>query len=75
MKDKSSQQEKDVQEGSALKSAGPGGEITAGLSIISLNIVIVGLKSLAFFQITLTIWLYVNMIMLHERVFRMELEI
>ncbi|XP_062176476.1 dynamin-2A [Alnus glutinosa] len=30
MKDKSSQQEKDVQEGSALKTAGPGGEITAG---------------------------------------------
>jgi hypothetical protein len=69
MKDKSSQQEKDVQEGSALKTAGPGGEITAGLSIISLNIVIVGLKSLALFQITLTIWLYVKMIMLHERVF------
>jgi hypothetical protein len=48
MKEKSSQQEKDVQEGSALKTAGPGGEITAGLSIISLNIVIVGLKSVAF---------------------------
>ncbi|XWS20696.1 hypothetical protein CRYUN_Cryun31cG0124900 [Craigia yunnanensis] len=30
MKDKSSKQEKDVQEGSALKTAGPGGEITAG---------------------------------------------
>ncbi|GMY04890.1 dynamin-2A isoform X1 [Fagus crenata] len=30
MKEKSSQQEKDVQEGSALKTAGPGGEITAG---------------------------------------------
>jgi hypothetical protein len=75
MKDKSSQQEKDVQEGSALKTAGPGGEITAGLSIISLNTVIVGLKSLALFQITLTICLYVDMIMLHERVFRTKLEI
>ncbi|KAK9286770.1 hypothetical protein L1049_015174 [Liquidambar formosana] len=30
MKDKSSQQDKDVQEGSSLKTAGPGGEITAG---------------------------------------------
>ncbi|XP_021298196.1 dynamin-2A-like [Herrania umbratica] len=30
LKDKSSKQEKDVQEGSALKTAGPGGEITAG---------------------------------------------
>ncbi|XVF75078.1 hypothetical protein PTKIN_Ptkin13bG0159500 [Pterospermum kingtungense] len=30
MKDKSSKQEKDVQEGSALKTAGPDGEITAG---------------------------------------------
>ncbi|XVF23131.1 hypothetical protein REPUB_Repub13aG0011400 [Reevesia pubescens] len=30
MKDKSSKQEKDVQEGPALKTAGPGGEITAG---------------------------------------------
>ncbi|XVF26366.1 hypothetical protein REPUB_Repub14bG0009800 [Reevesia pubescens] len=30
MKDKSGKQEKDVQEGSALKTAGPGGEITAG---------------------------------------------
>ncbi|XWS18028.1 hypothetical protein CRYUN_Cryun32bG0007100 [Craigia yunnanensis] len=30
MKDKPSKQEKDVQEGSALKTAGPGGEITAG---------------------------------------------
>ncbi|OVA10201.1 Dynamin central domain [Macleaya cordata] len=30
MKDKSSQPEKDAQEGSALKTAGPGGEITAG---------------------------------------------
>lgn len=31
MKEKSGQQDKDVQEGSALKTAGPGGEITAGL--------------------------------------------
>ncbi|KAL9451797.1 hypothetical protein AB3S75_013382 [Citrus x aurantiifolia] len=30
MKDKSSPQDKDVQEGSTLKTAGPGGEITAG---------------------------------------------
>ncbi|XP_022724496.1 dynamin-2A-like [Durio zibethinus] len=30
MKDKPSKQEKDLQEGSALKTAGPGGEITAG---------------------------------------------
>ncbi|KAK9110899.1 hypothetical protein Scep_018418 [Stephania cephalantha] len=30
MKDKSNQPEKDAQEGSALKTAGPGGEITAG---------------------------------------------
>uniref|UniRef100_A0A1D1XT24 dynamin GTPase n=1 Tax=Anthurium amnicola TaxID=1678845 RepID=A0A1D1XT24_9ARAE len=30
MKDKSSQQEKDAKEGSALQTAGPGGEITAG---------------------------------------------
>ncbi|KAJ6928107.1 dynamin-2A isoform X2 [Populus alba x Populus x berolinensis] len=30
MKDKSNQQDKDAQEGSALKTAGPGGEITAG---------------------------------------------
>ncbi|KAF3439322.1 hypothetical protein FNV43_RR17599 [Rhamnella rubrinervis] len=30
MKEKSGQQDKDVQEGSALKTAGPGGEITAG---------------------------------------------
>ncbi|KAK9213859.1 hypothetical protein WN944_005844 [Citrus x changshan-huyou] len=30
MKDKSSSQDKDVQEGSTLKTAGPGGEITAG---------------------------------------------
>lgn len=31
MKDKSSQQDKDTKEGSALQTAGPGGEITAGL--------------------------------------------
>lgn len=31
MKEKSGQQDKDVQEGSVLKTAGPGGEITAGL--------------------------------------------
>ena len=31
MKDKSNQQDTDAQEGSALKTAGPGGEITAGL--------------------------------------------
>jgi len=31
MKDKSNQQDKDAQEGSALKTAGPGGEITAGV--------------------------------------------
>lgn len=30
MKDKSSDQDKDVQEGSGLKTAGPDGEITAG---------------------------------------------
>lgn len=33
MKDKSSPQDKDVQEGSTLKTAGPGGEITAGLCL------------------------------------------
>uniref|UniRef100_A0A2P2K2P3 PH domain-containing protein n=1 Tax=Rhizophora mucronata TaxID=61149 RepID=A0A2P2K2P3_RHIMU len=30
MKEKSNQQDKDAQEGSALKTAGPDGEITAG---------------------------------------------
>lgn len=48
MKEKSGQQEKDVQEGSALKTAGPGGEITAGMSIISLKNVTFDLKSFSF---------------------------
>ncbi|KAL6985870.1 dynamin GTPase [Sarracenia purpurea var. burkii] len=36
MKEKSSQQDKDVQEGSGLKTAGPDGEITAGFCFFAL---------------------------------------
>lgn len=35
-KDKSNQQDKDGKEGSALQTAGPGGEITAGINVISI---------------------------------------
>lgn len=38
MKDKSAQQEKDVPEEPTLKTAGPGGEITAGLFIVFLKL-------------------------------------
>lgn len=48
MKEKSGQQEKDVQEGSALKTAGPAGEIIAGMSIISMKNVTFDLKSFSF---------------------------
>lgn len=38
MKDKPTQQDKDVPEGPVLKTAGPEGEITAGPSIIPLPV-------------------------------------
>lgn len=38
MKDKSAQQDKDVPEEPTLKTAGPGGEITAGLFIVFLKL-------------------------------------
>ena len=48
MKEKSGQQEKDVQQGSVLKTAGPAGEIIAGMSIISMKNVTFDLKSFSF---------------------------
>lgn len=40
MKDKSGQQDKDLQEGSGLKTAGPEGEITAGFNTMILTFIL-----------------------------------
>jgi hypothetical protein len=55
MKDKSNQQDKDTKEGPNLQVAGPGGEITAGMTIMGWNNIMFSHSNLAvhFFYATI----------------------